>query len=541
MKDDVYYMLYPMLRYVLKSEQPYSILEISREETEYGKIFRNCINKEHTRKTRLDRICLGDSVLELGRELYDSILPKEILNSTATLNNYDFIFIKDLVEDMSPQQLIELIKQLHQKITRQVFIVTAEDNKDSMENCNPRLVYLQPYIYQFDYCYKGLKARNRSIHLFSIFPKVEYKEIGCDKKIQVKANIHPLNIAYVIPIKELTGGLKSNLGQIRELHRRGHCVTLYMKGTMERIIPEWSTLTDNDVDGQIVVPEDKHYLDYIKEADVIVLAGAIPIEEFQNSRIPIVLWEQGYGYLFGVYGKLIDSREEIHEKMRNIYRADIHILSVSNMVKNILKERFNRTTRIVPTFIDTKFYHPNKKENDIPIVLLVGNPTIVFKNLEDSIRVLRRVKKRFGEFKIKWICQVLPDYDVSDLDIEFQVMETQEKVAQLYREADILLSTSIIESFSLPPLEAMASGVAVLATDNIGIRTYGVSGENCIICEQGDIETLSEELIHLLEDKEYRTRLSIAGRESALDFSLERSIERMEKELCRIIANHVSK
>ncbi len=101
MKDDVYYMLYPMLRYVLKSEQPYSILEISRQETEYGKMFHNCINKENTRKTRLDRISLGDSVLELGRELYDSILPMEILNSAATLNNYDFIFIKDLVEDMS--------------------------------------------------------------------------------------------------------------------------------------------------------------------------------------------------------------------------------------------------------------------------------------------------------------------------------------------------------------------------------------------------------------------------------------------------------
>ncbi len=43
MKDDVYYISYPMLR--------------------------NCINKQHTRKTRLDRICLGDSVLELGREL----------------------------------------------------------------------------------------------------------------------------------------------------------------------------------------------------------------------------------------------------------------------------------------------------------------------------------------------------------------------------------------------------------------------------------------------------------------------------------------
>jgi len=128
----------------------------------------------------------------------------------------------------------------------------------------------------------------------------------------------------------------------------------------------------------------------------------------------------------------------------------------------------------------------------------------------------------------------------SDLDIEFFVMESQMKIARLYREADILLSTSLIESFSLPPLEAMASGIAVLSTDNIGIRTFGVSGENCIICDQGDTQAMVSNLIHLLEDKEYRNKLGMKGRETALKFSVEKSTELMEKAISDIINSYES-
>ncbi len=537
MRDDTFYALYPMLRYILKTEQPEIILEITNEVSEYGKMFRRYLKQKDSCKTSLEKIFLGDSTFEEEKNVYDSKLPKEVLQDIDSLKKYDFIFIKDFVEDMSSKQIAELIKQLQYKIKRQVFIVTTEYYNDFTSNDNPRMFYLQPYIYQLSCCCEEIKLSDRSLHLFSIFPRVDFEEVELDKKEQSKIEMRTLNIAYIIFLQELTGGLKAILGQVRELHRRGHRVTLYMKGKMERIIPDWSTLKDSDVDGQVVVPEDKFFRDYIKDEDVVVLAGIHLIEEFDDLKIPIVLWEQGYSYLFGVYGRLIDSRMEIHEIMQKLYRSNIYILSVSACIQYIMKERYNRRSRVVPAFIDTNLYHPGKK-GEIPIVLLVGNPAVASKNFKDSIKILREVKKKISEFKIKWICQELPSYDISDLDIEFYVMESQERIAQLYGEADILLSTSIVEAFSLPPLEAMAAGTVALATDSIGIRTYGISGENCIICEQGDIGSLVKELTHLLEDKEYTTRLAFAGRESALNYSIECATDQMEKELCRIVCNH---
>ena len=54
-------------------------------------------------------------------------------------------------------------------------------------------------------------------------------------------------------------------------------------------------------------------------------------------------------------------------------------------------------------------------------------------------------------------------------------------VVELFNEAAVFVQTSVHEGFCLPPLEAMATGCAVVCTDAHGNRDFCRDGENCLM------------------------------------------------------------
>jgi len=224
--------------------------------------------------------------------------------------------------------------------------------------------------------------------------------------------------------------------------------------------------------------------------------------------------------------------------MHEYYREPINFLAVSTIISDVLKGVYNREAQLFPNGIDTDFYYPSEeKNNEVPIVLLVGHPSIEFKNFVFALAVLEEVAKYGIPFKVWWVAQTDVVYRTEAFGIEHFTLPSQEELAELYRKADVFLTTSLYESFALPPLEAMASGTAVLATDNGGINTYAEPGENCLLCEQGDFTTMCYALSSLLSDPLARNTLAKTGRETALKFSYKNVIPKLEMCLSRIIAS----
>jgi glycosyltransferase involved in cell wall biosynthesis len=58
-----------------------------------------------------------------------------------------------------------------------------------------------------------------------------------------------------------------------------------------------------------------------------------------------------------------------------------------------------------------------------------------------------------------------------------------EQVNELFCQATVFVQTSVHEGFALPPLEAMATGAAVVCTDAHGNRDFCVDGVNCLMPE----------------------------------------------------------
>ena len=91
---------------------------------------------------------------------------------------------------------------------------------------------------------------------------------------------------------------------------------------------------------------------------------------------------------------------------------------------------------------------------------------------------------------------------------------SDDELAHLYGEAQVAVVPSLYEGFSLPAIEAMSCGVAVVATTGGALpEVVGTDGETGLLVAPDDPGALAGAIARLLDDPDLRARLGAAGRE----------------------------
>lgn len=103
------------------------------------------------------------------------------------------------------------------------------------------------------------------------------------------------------------------------------------------------------------------------------------------------------------------------------------------------------------------------------------------------------------------------------------------KKALFYKSADIFAFPSLAECFPIVNLEAMASGVPIVASKIGGIPDAVKDGENGLLVPPKDSETLADAIIYLLENEDLREKMGSDGKKKAKDYSWETIAEDTEK------------
>jgi glycosyltransferase involved in cell wall biosynthesis len=91
----------------------------------------------------------------------------------------------------------------------------------------------------------------------------------------------------------------------------------------------------------------------------------------------------------------------------------------------------------------------------------------------------------------------------------------------LYRGALAVVFPSLFEGFGLPPLEAMACGTPVAASDRGAVAE--VCGDAALAFEPEDVEEIAAAIEHVTQDEQLRARLRAAGIARAAGFTWERT------------------
>lgn len=107
---------------------------------------------------------------------------------------------------------------------------------------------------------------------------------------------------------------------------------------------------------------------------------------------------------------------------------------------------------------------------------------------------------------------------VPDL-VRIEGVVAHDRLGPLYRGAAALVYPSTLETFGLPPLEAMACGCPVVASDRTSVPE--VVGDAAVVVDPDDVPALAAAIRRVLTDEALRKRLRAAGFANARRFTWE--------------------
>jgi glycosyltransferase involved in cell wall biosynthesis len=90
---------------------------------------------------------------------------------------------------------------------------------------------------------------------------------------------------------------------------------------------------------------------------------------------------------------------------------------------------------------------------------------------------------------------------------------SDERIVELYAESELAVVPSLYEGFSLPAIEAMSTGICLVATTGGALpEVTGADNDTVLSCPAGDAEALAASIRRGLNDAELRNRIGVAGR-----------------------------
>ena len=198
--------------------------------------------------------------------------------------------------------------------------------------------------------------------------------------------------------------------------------------------------------------------------------------------------------------------------------------------------------RVVPPGIDTTVFKPQekdlcRKQLDLPanaFVIATGATSLTDTNknvpwLLEQLSHLPDLKDvivlAFGEGTV-----AVPD----GLNVRFTGgIRGRYDLARLFAAADVFVSASLMETYGLTLVEAMASGTPVVAFRVGGIPEAAPDGKGAILCAPQDAAALNQAIVKLRNSPQLRETLGAAGRETVLGRNQLRSFASLFAEIYR--------
>jgi len=110
-----------------------------------------------------------------------------------------------------------------------------------------------------------------------------------------------------------------------------------------------------------------------------------------------------------------------------------------------------------------------------------------------------------------------------DQQVRFEGRRTSKEIQELLQQTDVLIAPSVPtqcgrrEGIPVVLMEAMGSGVSVIASDLSGIPEIVIDGQTGLLTPPGDSSAIAQALLRMYYDQPLRQRLAEAGREKVLD------------------------
>ena len=322
-----------------------------------------------------------------------------------------------------------------------------------------------------------------------------------------------LRVIYVTEDTGVGGGHRDIFEHINHLRQRGHDAQLYSLGEQ----PDWFDLK----------VEVKSFETYRELAAALEPEKAIKVATWWNTAAWVWISSVRNGipvnFIQDIETSYYPDSEHRRNEVLSSYRNEFHYMTISGWNRDRLRE-FGLEPTLVPPGINLATFRPLaniKLREDMLLALGRSNP---LKNLPLTVDAWEALVASRPELCLFGVEPELgPRYGARYVE-----RPSDEGVNELFNQATVFLQTSVHEGFCLPPLEAMATGAAVVSTDAHGNRDFCVDGVNCLMPDS-TVESVSGAVARLMSDPTLRASLGQQGIATAAEFAWSRRIDQLEE------------
>ncbi len=238
-------------------------------------------------------------------------------------------------------------------------------------------------------------------------------------------------------------------------------------------------------------------------------------------KLNYVLSEQWSGFMPGAHPSYADEsfiRKFFHRKA---YRNAERVSAVSRQLAQQLQQKFNiEAPGVIPNIVDTTVFYPShaeEKNSDAIFTFVHISDFNYQKNPEQIFEAAGLLKQmNTGPFRLvvfapdeERVLALASAYFAGDV-IQFRNYVPHNILAREISVSDTLILYSRFETFGCVVIEAMASGIPVLASD-IPVMREIISGQTGIIVELNNPKLLAEKMRWMMENRNHFNKDEMAA------------------------------
>ncbi len=232
--------------------------------------------------------------------------------------------------------------------------------------------------------------------------------------------------------------------------------------------------------------------------------------------------------------------------MRKFHNATDCTMVPTHELEQALSTLGFQRLAVVPRGIETTLFDPTRRSESLrrswgadpdTVVLLSVGRLAAEKNLETTLRAFESVKTQNVSVKMVFV----GDGPIREKlarrcpEAIFCGVKRAEDLATHYASGDIFVFPSVTETFGNVTLEAMASGLPVVAFNCAAARQLIQSDATGILVDMGEEQKFITAVIRLALDSELRSKFGSKARLSSLDKGWEEILRKTENTLRSVI------
>ena len=227
--------------------------------------------------------------------------------------------------------------------------------------------------------------------------------------------------------------------------------------------------------------------------------------------------------------------------------------AITAVSQNLCEETYktfkiNKQIHVIHNFVDVQRFQRKPIDAFRKVIAPEGERILLhasnfrkIKRVQDVVKIFHNVQKQIPS-KLLFVGDGPERATAEQLSRELGICDNvrfvgkQEQMEDILAIADLFLLTSEYESFGLAALEAMAAGVPVISTNAGGLGEIMIEGKTGYMGNVGDVATMSQHAISILENDEKLQYFRKEAAQHALTFDINNIIPIYEKLYDEVLA-----